>query len=129
MAEYIIKEETLTAIADTMRMLTGSTEKMTPDAMLSTGTATNEEVDLQRDLIAQIKTALAGKTAVEDAQLPTMVNEATAGDLAEGKQLIGSNKEIVTGTMVVSTIYISETEPDISLGEDGDIYIKRSVTA
>lgn len=154
----------MTAIADEIRTLSGTDEAMGLDSMASNINGANTEVDSQAELISQIMTALEGKTAVEDVQLPTLTNEATASDLLAGKQLINSNnevvtgtmvsielpaltdegsasdllvgkqlinsnKEIVTGTMAVSTVYIGSTEPDASIGVDGDVYIVRSDSA
>lgn len=91
------------AISSTMDGLTTKTVTV-PAGYTSGGTVSldntidNEVLD-QADLIGQIKTALANKTAVEDIQLPTLTNEGVANDILSGKQFINSNNEVVTGTI------------------------------
>lgn len=55
----------MTAIANEIRTLHGSTEKLGLDAMATQVNAANATVDAQASLIAQIQTALESKTAVE----------------------------------------------------------------
>ena len=92
----------LTAIADKIRSLVGLSEKMGLDAMSSNlGEAVNE-CDTQADLITQIRTALAEKAAGGGGvELPDIAEEdlGTASDLAEGKQLIGADGEVITGSV------------------------------
>lgn len=63
MAEYLIKGESLVAIADEVRELSGKTEEMGIDAMTTNLGETNNEVDVQASLIAQISTILEGKAS------------------------------------------------------------------
>ena len=63
MAEYLIQGESLTAIADEVRTLSGISDSLTPDAMATNLSDANAEVSSQADLIAQIVTALQGKAA------------------------------------------------------------------
>ena len=67
------------------------------------------QIQNQTDLIAQIKTALADKAA-GGVELPTLENPGTASDLAQGKQLIGADGNVVEGT-------VTEHTP-----ESGDLY-------
>lgn len=55
----------MTAIADEIRELCGYTETMGLDAMVSNLDGANDEVDTQTELLAQIATALEGKTVVD----------------------------------------------------------------
>lgn len=89
----------MTAIADEIRTLSGTTVAMGLDAMATNIGNANSEIDSQADLLSQIVTALEGKTAVKDTTLPTLTNEGSASDLLAGKQLINSNNEVVTGTI------------------------------
>lgn len=65
MAEYLIKGESLTAIANEVRELSGTTETMSIDEMTSTLNTENSNfttnISTQDDIIAQIQVALEGK--------------------------------------------------------------------
>lgn len=52
----------MTALADEIRTLSGTTDKLGLDAMKSNVNEANGEIDDQADLISQIQTALTGKT-------------------------------------------------------------------
>lgn len=93
----------MTAIADEIRTLSGATVAMGLDAMATNIGNANSEIDSQADLLSQIITALEGKAAVGDIELPTLTNEGSAGDMLSGKQLINSNNEVVTGTIPTKT--------------------------
>lgn len=61
MSEYLIKGETLTAIADPTRSLSGSTAQLTPAQIASLLSDANSEVDSQTSLIEQINSVINGK--------------------------------------------------------------------
>lgn len=61
MAEYLIQGESLTALADEIRELSGTTSTMGLDSMATRVGEANTEVGSQTDLIAQIASALEGK--------------------------------------------------------------------
>lgn len=70
MADYrvvdIEKLETdLTGMADEVRVLAGTTEKMSMNKMTESVAQANESVEVQTDIISQIKTVLRGKVAGE----------------------------------------------------------------
>lgn len=99
----------MTAIADKIRELLGYSGRMNLDAMASNLDDAVNECDTQADLIAQIKTALDGKAGGGGTVLPTLTNPGTAIDLAEGKQLIDENGQIVVGTVkTVQGSYFAE---------------------
>lgn len=78
---------------------------------------TANEVSEQATLIAEIKTALEGK-AGGGTVLPTLDNPATSADMAEGKQLIDANGNVVTGSLEVAPY---ETYFQVEgMGYDGD---------
>lgn len=89
----------MTAIANPIRTLKGTSGAMGLDAMASNLGEVVNECDTQADLITQIKTALADKAA-GGVELPTLTNPGTASDLAEGKQLIDADGNVVDGTYV-----------------------------
>ena len=61
MSEYLIQSESLTAIADEVRELSGTTEDMSLGEMVSTLDEANSEVGTQTDLIEQIAVAIEGR--------------------------------------------------------------------
>ena len=63
MAEYLVKGESLTAIADKIRVLSGTEEAMGLDDMAEHVGEANEDVATEADLISQIASALEGKAA------------------------------------------------------------------
>ena len=60
MAEYLIQSETLAAIGDQIRVLTGTENTMSPAVMNTNLQSANEEVNDQTDLISQIQAAVDG---------------------------------------------------------------------
>lgn len=61
--KYVIDDETLTQIADPLRILAGREDRLTTADMAAAGHAANTEVNTQVDLIVQISAALEGKAA------------------------------------------------------------------
>lgn len=136
----------MTAIADPIRTLMGKTDTMGLDAManhlgnavtevdnqngiiqeLKTAIAenvskTSNEVSEQTDLIQQIKTALEGKAGGGGGTvLPTLTNPGTASDLAQGKQLIGADGNVVNGSVetIMSSYNSVPTDGNDDLGWD-----------
>ena len=63
MSKYFIQGESVEAIADEVRELSGTTELMGLTAIASNVGEANSEVNSQAELLAQIITALDGKAA------------------------------------------------------------------
>lgn len=63
MAEYIVQGESLTAIADEVRILSGTTGAMGLSAMATNVEDANSEIDSQVELLAQAVAALEGKAS------------------------------------------------------------------
>ena len=91
----------MTAIADEIRELSGTTEAMGLDAMATHVSDANDEVDTQADLLAQIQTALEGKTANNGVQLPSLTNPADVSEVFSGKEYIDESGSKQTGTFTI----------------------------
>lgn len=63
MAKYVIEESSLTGIADEIRTMSGSTEKITPSEMVTNLQTLNAEIENQAELISQIQVALESKAS------------------------------------------------------------------
>ena len=103
MAEYLIKSEDLTSIADKIRVLSGTEDSMGLDAMAEHVGEANTDVATEADLIAQITTALEGKAAVGEQATPVIsVNSsnglitATAGTKLSTHQLAFQPAKTIT---------------------------------
>ena len=116
MAEYLIQEETLTGIADKIRILSGTEGAMTTAEMQSDLETFNADmgtvVTAQDDLITQITTALDGKAAVS---LPTLTNPASAENIESGYQAIDGDGNLVTGALCLSDVQLVETDIALSI--------------
>ena len=101
--EYLIKSESLTAIADEVRTLSGTTELMGLDDMATNVGEANTEIDNQVELLAQAVAALEGKASGSGVTLPTLDNPASASDILNGKEAIDSEGNVITGTITAKT--------------------------
>lgn len=68
MAKYFIQGETLTNLADKIRVLNGTEESMTPDEMNNGLVSANEEVNNQINLIDQINSLLQSKSIYDNGE-------------------------------------------------------------
>lgn len=154
MAEYLIKDTTLTAIGDEVRSMSGETSQLSPAEMATELEGVNVEISEQEDLIEQIEAALLDKagggidTSDDTVTEETLVVGYTAHN-AEGVQITGINPyelestnmtvenqanliaqalELIQGKAAYNTIHIGTSEPTADIGVNGDIYIVRSET-
>ena len=94
----------MTALADEIRELSGSTSKKSIDDMTSDVGSANTEVASQTELIAQITTALEGKASNPGGvTLPTLDNPATGSDILSGKEAIDGSGNKITGNIATKT--------------------------
>jgi len=94
----------MTALADEIRELSGTTITKSIDSMTADVDAANTEISEQMDLIAQISTALDGKASASGGvTLPTLDNPASASDILSGKEAIDGSGTKITGTIATKT--------------------------
>lgn len=94
----------MTALADEIRELSGTTTPKSIDAMTSDVGSANTEVASQAELIAQITTALEGKASNSGGTiLPTLDNPAAASDILSGKEAIDGSGNKITGSIATKT--------------------------
>lgn len=114
---YLIKGETLTAIADAIRNFSdlGDDDLMPPEAM---------PINIERAYDNGYDNGYAdGQSA--GVTLPTLTNPGTAADLAQGKQLIDSEGNIVEGTLPAPLVLQAQSTPT-RFSFDGDYYFQPS---
>lgn len=94
----------MTALADEIRELSGTTTTKSIDAMTSDIDAANIEIAEQAELLEQIATALEGKASGSGGvTLPTLDNPASAADILSGKEAIDGSGNVLTGTIATKT--------------------------
>lgn len=95
--------EKMTALANEIRELSGTTNTKSLDEMRVDVNAANTEITEQIELIAQITTALEGKAAGGGITLPTLDNPAASADILSGKEAIDGDGNVITGTIATKT--------------------------
>jgi hypothetical protein len=129
MSKYLIQSESLTAIADEIRVLSDTEEAMSLSAMESHIGEANTNIDTEADLIAQITAALEGK-AVEGPQATPEISvdsngliTATAGTKSSTHQLAFQVAKTITPS-TASQIAVSSgyyTGGDITVVGDSNL--------
>jgi hypothetical protein len=94
----------MTALADEIRELSGSTSKKSLEAMTTDVSTANTEIAEQAELLEQIVTALENKTAGGGGvELPELTNPASTSDILNGKEAIDGDGNVITGTIATKT--------------------------
>lgn len=91
----------MTAIADEIRELSGTSGAMGLDAMATNLGDANTEVSGQADLIAQIASALDGKASGGNIELPELINPASQEEVFLDKEFIDKDGKAKTGTFTI----------------------------
>ena len=125
---YLIQESTLSGMADEIRVLHGAQDEMSTGQMIAELERANNAKDEQAELIATIKSTLAEKAI--GVTLPELSSPGYASDLAQGKQLIDANGNIVYGNVrvVVENAYLEGGRNELACEDNYIIPISFTVS-
>lgn len=93
MSNYLIQGETLTNIADEIRIMTDVTEGMLPSDMINNLESVNAEIDNQASLISEVMAALEGKAAAAPAEVEIKTATKKLSSNATSISFTGLSKE------------------------------------
>ena len=108
----------MTALADEVRELSGTTTTKSISTMITDVENANEEINEQVGLITQIANALVGKAAGDGdigTILPILVSPATSSDILSGKQAIDGSGNIIIGNIET----VDQATPSVSIDSNG----------
>lgn len=96
--------EKMTALAEEIRELSGTSSVKTIDNMTSDVAEANGDIEQQIGIIDQIRVALAGKASGSGGiELPELTNPASSSDILSGKEAIDGVGAVITGTIPIKT--------------------------
>lgn len=125
--DYLIKGESLTAIADEVRELSGTTELMSPDAMATNIEDANSEVNSQTGLLAQLATALEGKAAGGAA--PVLQEKTITPSTSLQNVIPDSGYDGLSSVKVNAMPTATQATPSVSVSSSGLITASATQTA
>lgn len=118
------------------------TPNVTTAGYISSGTAGNASVSLTANVTTKAAATITPTKSAQTiasgtyligtqtiAAIPAAYQDVTqvdaaAGDVVSGKKIVNSSGTVVTGTLVIQTIYSGSSAPSSSTGVNGDIYIQ-----
>lgn len=93
----------MTALADEIRELSGTSGALGLDAMTNKISEANEEIVNQSESLASALAALEGKAAGGVVVLPELSTPATADEIFLNKEVINSSGEVITGAFTIDS--------------------------
>jgi hypothetical protein len=115
MNEYLVKKESLTAIANEIRTLAGTTDALGLAAMATHTVDANTEVNTQKNLLTQIQAALQGK-GLPDVDVELKLQDKTVTPTTSKQTVSADSGYDGLGTVAVNAIPSDYVKPTVNKG-------------